>query len=212
MLADSTPQLSDGRRPGAGSAAAELGGGRAGVCRHQHRGICRHADRRRRRHAGRGRGTRAPGTARSAAAGRLGRSGVHLPPGVHVTPLPEYRFEQASRARPCSIISSVSTLDGFGLQDKPLADAGGGRDAGLSAGDAARRARAVDRRMRDLHHRRYMVLDAATRRNLELTETIREGGKARLAAGRAGSHGDADGWRACCATWIGQPAAGSRAA
>ena len=95
-------------------------------------------------------------------------------PGTHLTPLPAYRFELGAAQQALLDQFGVVTLEGFGCAGKPL---------------AIRAAGAIVRYLRETQQgalaqigglgtyttARYMVLDAATRRNLELTETIRDG-------------------------------------
>ena len=92
---------------------------------------------------------------------------------IHVTPRPPYRFELGAARQALFDHFGVTTLDGFGCAGKPL---------------AIRAAGAVIHYLRDTQKGaleqvvnlstyatgRFMMLDAATRRNLELTETIRE--------------------------------------
>jgi DNA mismatch repair protein MutS len=93
--------------------------------------------------------------------------------GTHVTPLAAYRFELAVARQALLDHFGVATLDGFGCTGKPL---------------AIRAAGAVVHYLRETQKgaltqvvslgtyatARFMTLDTATRRNLELTETIRE--------------------------------------
>jgi DNA mismatch repair protein MutS len=100
--------------------------------------------------------------------------GITLPNGAYATPLPDHRFELGAAQSALRAHFDVRTLDGFGLTDKPL---------------AARAAGALLTYLRETHGGNlaqlttlrtystagYMVLDANTRRNLELTETMRGG-------------------------------------
>ncbi len=94
-------------------------------------------------------------------------------PGIHFTALPAYRFELGAARQTLLDHFGVATLDGFGCAGKPLAIRAAGaivhylretqkgaldQIVGLSTYSTAR----------------FMMLDANTRRNLELTETIRE--------------------------------------
>jgi len=102
--------------------------------------------------------------------------GVRLPEGIHLTPLPDYRFEHGFARQALLDHFQVSTLAGFGLQDKPL----GVRAAGAILAyvqETQRGALAQLATIRSYSTSSFMTLDAATRRNLELTETIREGRK-----------------------------------
>ncbi|MBI5959668.1 MAG: DNA mismatch repair protein MutS [Chloroflexi bacterium] len=102
--------------------------------------------------------------------------GITLPPGSHLTPLPDYRFEQNKARQVLLDQFHVSTLDGFGMKDKPLAV----RAAGALLAYVQETQRGVLDQLPAPHSYttdNFMTLDAATRRNLELTETIRERGK-----------------------------------
>ncbi len=102
--------------------------------------------------------------------------GVRLPPGTHVTPQPDFRFEHSFARQALLDHFQVSTLDGFGLQDKPLAVRAAGAILAYLQ-DTQRGALDQLTTMRSYSTASFMTLDAATRRNLELTETIRDGGK-----------------------------------
>jgi DNA mismatch repair protein MutS len=102
--------------------------------------------------------------------------GVRLPPGSHVTPLPDFHFEHNFARQALLDHFDVSTLDGFGLQDKPLAVRAAGAILAYLQ-DTQRGVLGQLTSMRSYSTASFMTLDAATRRNLELTETIREGSK-----------------------------------
>ncbi|MDM8532124.1 DNA mismatch repair protein MutS [Anaerolineales bacterium HSG25] len=70
----------------------------------------------------------------------------------------------------------VATLDGFGLSDKPLAIRAAGAVLQYVA-DMQKAALAQITQLKLYSINNFMALDAATRRNLELTETIRNGTK-----------------------------------
>jgi DNA mismatch repair protein MutS len=98
--------------------------------------------------------------------------GVSLPTGIHLTPQADWRFERATAESTLTAHFRTRTLDGFGLSEYP---------AGICAAGAAL-AYVRDTQRRDLaqimHLRAYstsqfMVLDPFTRRNLELTESMR---------------------------------------
>jgi DNA mismatch repair protein MutS len=92
----------------------------------------------------------------------------------HTTSWPDWRFE-ASRCEE-AIFShfGVATLDGFGLRGMPLASrAAGGILQYLSETQPA--ALKLLTSLSTYSLKEFMTLDAATRRNLELTETIRGG-------------------------------------
>src|SRR5258706_10995052 len=100
--------------------------------------------------------------------------GVTLPGGIHMTKLPDVRFEFGT-ARQCLLDHfQVASLDGYGLADKPLAT--------CAAGAIIQYLRETQRgslpkltTLRTYSTASFMVLDANTRRNLELVETIRGG-------------------------------------
>jgi DNA mismatch repair protein MutS len=100
--------------------------------------------------------------------------GVTLPNGAHMSRLPDHRFELGS-ARQCLLDHfSAASVDGFGLADKPLAV----RAAGAIIHYLRETQRNSLPQLTSLHSyttASFMVLDANTRRNLELTETIRGG-------------------------------------
>jgi len=93
---------------------------------------------------------------------------------VHLTPLPTYRFELGAARQALLDQFRVATLDGFGCAGKPLAiRAAGAIVHYLRETQKGALAQVVG--LSTYTTARFMVLDAATRRNLELTETIREG-------------------------------------
>ncbi len=102
--------------------------------------------------------------------------GVTLPPGTHKSPVPDYHYEQGFARQALLDHFRVTTLDGFGLQDKPLAVRAAG--AVIAYLQETQRG-ALDQllSLRTYTTSNFMTLDAATRRNLELTETIRDGQK-----------------------------------
>ncbi len=102
--------------------------------------------------------------------------GVTLPRGAHASPLPHYHFEHSFARQALLDHFQVSTLAGFGLQDKPLAV----RASGAILAYLQETQRGALDQLGTIHSysiTSFMTLDAATRRNLELTETIREGRK-----------------------------------
>ncbi len=93
--------------------------------------------------------------------------------GVHVTPLPLYRFELGAAQQALLDHFGVATLDGFGCAGKPFAiRAAGAIIHYLRETQKGALAQIVG--LGTYTTARFMTLDAATRRNLELTETIRE--------------------------------------
>jgi len=92
---------------------------------------------------------------------------------VHVTPLPAYRFEPGAARQALLDHFGVATLDGFGCAGKPLAmQAAGAIIYYLRETQKGALAQVVG--LSTYSTARFMTLDAATRRNLELAETIRE--------------------------------------
>jgi DNA mismatch repair protein MutS len=129
--------------------------------------------------------------------------GVTLPPETHLTSLPDYRFEHGFARQALLDHFEVATLDGFGLQDKPLAV----RAAGAILAYLQETQRGALRQLTTMHSyttASFMTLDAATRRNLELTQTIREGGKRGSLLGVLDRTVTPMGGR-LLRTWIGQP-------
>jgi DNA mismatch repair protein MutS len=95
------------------------------------------------------------------------------PSGTHVTPLAAYRFELAAARQALLDHFGVATLDGFGCTGKPLAiQAAGAVVHYLRETQKGALAQVVS--LGTYATARFMTLDTATRRNLELTETIRE--------------------------------------
>ncbi len=94
-------------------------------------------------------------------------------PNLHLTPFPGYRFELEAARQVLHEHFNVATLDGFGCAGKPFAIRAAGAiihylqetQKGALTQIVSLSAYAIDR---------FMTLDAPTRRNLELTETIRE--------------------------------------
>lgn len=97
-----------------------------------------------------------------------------LPNGIpgHLTPWPAWRFEPGKCQEMLLTHFGASTLDGFGLQGMSLAiRAAGGILQYLRETEGAALALLSGLRVYSLGE--FMTLDAATRRNLELTETLR---------------------------------------
>jgi DNA mismatch repair protein MutS len=93
--------------------------------------------------------------------------------GMHITPLPSYRFELGAARQTLLDHFEVATLDGFGCTGKPLAiRAAGAVIHYLRETQKGALAQVVG--LSTYTTERFMTLDAATRRNLELVETIRE--------------------------------------
>jgi len=92
----------------------------------------------------------------------------------HITPLPDWRFEYDRASEQLQEHFGTSTLAGFGLADAPCAVQAAGaivdylRTTQYSVLQLLKRISTYS-----LHE--FMTLDASTRRNLELTETLRTG-------------------------------------
>jgi len=93
--------------------------------------------------------------------------------GMHLTPLPAHRFELGAARQALLDHFGVATLEGFGCAGKPLAiRAAGAIIHYLRETQKGALAQIVG--LSTYSTSRFMMLDAATRRNLELSETIRE--------------------------------------
>jgi DNA mismatch repair protein MutS len=104
--------------------------------------------------------------------------------GTHITPLAAYRFELGAARQILLDHFEVATLDGFGCAGKPLAiQAAGAVLHYLRETQKGALAQVVS--LSTYTTERYMTLDASTRRNLELVETIRD----RADAGRPRTRG-----------------------
>lgn len=98
---------------------------------------------------------------------------THINSGIHVTPLQAYRFELGTARHALREHFAVATLDGFGCAGKPLAT----RVAGAIIHYLRETQKGALRQVVGLSTystSRFMGLDATTRRNLEITETIRD--------------------------------------
>ena len=92
----------------------------------------------------------------------------------HPTPLPDWHFEHGTAEDKLRAHFGVASLDGFGLGGKPLATmAAGGILVYLTQTQASALASLTS--LSTYSTGDFMVLDAATRQNLELTETLRTG-------------------------------------
>lgn len=99
---------------------------------------------------------------------------IKFPDGItdHATPWTAWRFEAGKCQEVLLAHFGISTLDGFGLKDLPLA----ARAAGSILQYLMNTESAALSLLTNLHIyslNDYMALDYATRRNLELTETLR---------------------------------------
>ena len=98
----------------------------------------------------------------------------HLSPSFHLTPFDPWRFELGNARRALLEHFQVATLDGFGCEGKPLAVCA----AGAIIQYLAQTQPATLSHLRNLATYsvgEFMVLDTVTRRNLELSQTIRTG-------------------------------------
>jgi len=96
-----------------------------------------------------------------------------IPNGIpsHLTAWPAWRFEPGKSQETLLAHFEASTLDGFGLKNLPLAiRAAGGIIQYLKETEGAALPLLTSLRVYSLGE--FMTLDAATRRNLELTETL----------------------------------------
>ena len=100
--------------------------------------------------------------------------GVTLPEGIHLSAAQDWTFETAGAEELLCDHFRVATLNGFGLADSP--------DAVSAAGGVLQYLRSTQKgaldqltAIRAYSTDSFMVLDPFTRRNLELTTTIRDG-------------------------------------
>jgi DNA mismatch repair protein MutS len=98
--------------------------------------------------------------------------GVTLPGGIHLTPIADWRFELDTAAQVLRDHFRVKTLDGFGLGEMPCGVCAAGAIL-FYLRDTQRNSLAQLTSIRAYNTASFMVLDQFTRRNLELTETIR---------------------------------------
>ncbi|MDQ7024455.1 MAG: DNA mismatch repair protein MutS [Anaerolineae bacterium] len=100
--------------------------------------------------------------------------GVSMPDGIHLSPVQDWTAEFAGAEQLLKDHFQVGTLDGYGLVNMPHA---------ISAAGAALQYLRVTQKnslsqlvnIRTYSTSQFMVLDQFTRRNLELTQTIRSG-------------------------------------
>jgi DNA mismatch repair protein MutS len=93
---------------------------------------------------------------------------------VHATPREDWHFELGSAEQRLKSQLAVASLDGFGLSDMPLATMAAGGILDYLA-ETQRSALPLLTSILSYSTADFMVLDAATRQNLELTETLRTG-------------------------------------
>jgi len=92
---------------------------------------------------------------------------------IHFTPIPDWRFEISNARQALLDHFQVASLAGFGIEGQPLAIGAAGAIAQYLR-ETQSGALAQLTGLRTYSTDRFMVLDPATRRNLELTETLRE--------------------------------------
>lgn len=113
---------------------------------------------------------------------RLKPAEILLPEGMeingdlpfHITSLPDWRFETSRNQLTLERALNVSTLAGYGLNGKSLAISAAGVVVEYLEQTQPAAAKLLDG-ISVYNVSEFMALDAATRRNLELTETIRGG-------------------------------------
>jgi len=99
-----------------------------------------------------------------------------LPEGCQVTWRPAWEFNAEEGRRRLNAHFGTGTLDGFGCED--MGPALGAAGAALSyLEETQKTALAHIRKLEPFAEGRYVVLDATTRRSLELTETMRGGAR-----------------------------------
>ncbi|MBI3286433.1 MAG: hypothetical protein HYZ68_00140 [Chloroflexi bacterium] len=94
--------------------------------------------------------------------------------GFHLSPYPAWRFEPEQARQALLDHFQVASLEGFGCQDKPLAIGAAGSIIQY-LGETQPSSLAQLDGLRTYSTSAFMTLDPATRRNLELTQTIRGG-------------------------------------
>ncbi len=106
-----------------------------------------------------------------------GPAGPPLPdlnfPGIHFTPYPAYRFEPGTARQSLLDHFGVATLEGFGCEGKPLAVRAAGAILQYLR-ETQKGALAQLTTLRTYSTDRFLAMDPTTRRNLELTESLRE--------------------------------------
>jgi DNA mismatch repair protein MutS len=98
--------------------------------------------------------------------------GVSFPPNVHISPLPDWRFERANAETVLFSHFNVRTVDGWGMHEMPFAVCAAGAMLQYVR-DTQKSSLAQLTAIRPYSTESFMVLDQFTRHNLELTETIR---------------------------------------
>ena len=98
--------------------------------------------------------------------------GASLPPGVHLTPVQDWRFERSHAESALQHHFNVRTLAGFGLHEMPAAIAAAGAVLQYLQSTHGGELGHITS-LRPYSTADFMVLDPFTRRNLELTESLR---------------------------------------
>ncbi|MFN8378614.1 MAG: DNA mismatch repair protein MutS [Anaerolineae bacterium] len=98
--------------------------------------------------------------------------GASLPPGIHLTPVQDWRFERGHAESALLHHFNIRTLAGFGIQDMPAAVAAAGAVLQYLQSTHGGELDHITT-LRPYSTADFMVLDPFTRRNLELTESLR---------------------------------------
>ena len=98
--------------------------------------------------------------------------GASLPPGVHLTAVQDWRFERGHAENALLHHFNVRTLAGFGIQEMPAAIAAAGAVLQYLQSTHGGELGHITT-LRPYSTADFMVLDPFTRRNLELTESLR---------------------------------------
>ncbi len=129
--------------------------------------------------------------------------GVTLPAGIHLTPVADWRFERANAESALTQHFRARTLDGFGIGEMSCGICAAGATL-YYLGETQRGKLAQITSIRAYSTASFMVLDQFTRRNLELTETIRSRKTEGSLLGTLGRTVTAMGAR-LLRSWINQP-------
>ncbi len=129
--------------------------------------------------------------------------GITLPEGSHLTSFPDWHFESGNARQALLQHFAVRDLSGFDLEGRPLAASAAGAILQYLM-DTQRGALQQLTNLRIYSTEAFMLLDRATRRNLELTETIRTGHTQGSLLGVLDRTATSMGGR-LLRNWIGQP-------
>lgn len=102
------------------------------------------------------------------------KHGVSLPEGIHLTPVQDWTFEHSNAEQAIKAQFHVHTLESYGLHNKPHATRACGAILQYLR-TTQRNSLAQLSKITLYSTNQFMVLDQFTRRNLELTQTIRAG-------------------------------------